>query len=52
MVSWRVTLRNRYHAALFDLVHETWRVVQQAGMITAGSRAGRKFASFGSRSAS
>jgi acetyltransferase-like isoleucine patch superfamily enzyme len=50
MVSWRATLRNRGRAAIFDLVHQTWRVVQQAGMITADSRAGRRFAAFGARS--
>jgi serine acetyltransferase len=50
MVPWRVTLRNRRRAALSGLVHQTWRAVQQAGMITADCRAGRRFAAFGHRS--
>jgi len=50
MVRWQVKLRNRYRAALAGLIHQTWRAVQDAGLITADSRAGRRFAAFGHRS--
>ena len=47
---WRAALRSRCRSAVAGLVHGAWRTVQQAGMITAGSRAGRRFAAFGPRS--
>ncbi len=50
MPPWRAALRSRCRSAAAGLVHEAWRAVQQAGMITAGSRAGRRFAAFGPRS--
>ena len=45
-----VTLRNRCRAVVSGLVNEAWQAVQQAGVITAESRAGRRFAGFGPRS--
>jgi acetyltransferase-like isoleucine patch superfamily enzyme len=50
MPRWQAVVRSRCRSAVTGLVHETWRAVQQAGMITAGSRAGRRFAAFGPRS--
>ncbi len=50
MPRWRAALRSRCRSAVAGLVHGAWRMVQQAGMITAGSRAGRRFAAFGPRS--
>jgi acetyltransferase-like isoleucine patch superfamily enzyme len=50
MIPRSVTLRNRCRAVLSGLVNESWRAVQQAGMITSESRAGRRFAAFGPRS--
>src|SRR6266487_598387 len=50
MPPWRAALRSRCRSAVADLVHGAWRTVQRAGMITAGSRAGRRFAAFGPRS--
>jgi len=50
MSRWRAALRSRCRAAVAGLVHEAWRAVQQAAMITSDSRAGRKFAAFGPRS--
>jgi acetyltransferase-like isoleucine patch superfamily enzyme len=50
MPPWGAALRSRCRSAVAGLVHGAWRTVQQAGMITAGSRAGRRFAAFGPRS--
>ena len=50
MSRWRAALRSRCRAAVAGLVHEAWRAVQQSAMITADSRAGRRFAAFGPRS--
>jgi acetyltransferase-like isoleucine patch superfamily enzyme len=50
MVPRSVTFRDRCRAVVSGLVNAAWRAVQQAGMITAESRAGRRFAAFGPRS--
>ncbi len=50
MPRWQAAVRSRCRSAVTGLVHAAWRAVQQAGMITAGSRAGRRFAAFGPRS--
>jgi len=50
MPRWRAALRSRCRAAVAGLVHEAWRAVQQSALITADSRAGRRFAAFGPRS--
>jgi acetyltransferase-like isoleucine patch superfamily enzyme len=50
MPRWRAALRSRCRAAVAGLVHEAWRAVQQSALITADSRAGRRFAAFGTRS--
>lgn len=50
MPRWQAALRSRCRAAVAGLVHEAWRAVQQSAMITADSRAGRRFAAFGPRS--
>ncbi len=50
MPRWQAAVRSRCRSAVTGLVHAAWRAVQPAGMITAGSRAGRSFAAFGPRS--
>jgi acetyltransferase-like isoleucine patch superfamily enzyme len=50
MLPLRAELRIRCRSAVSGLVHQAWRAVQQAGMITADSPAGRRFAAFGPRS--
>jgi serine acetyltransferase len=49
-MSWNRALARRRQAATADLIHACWRWIQQAGSVTAGSAAGRRFASFGPRS--
>ena len=45
--AWRAALRRHRDAALATALHKSWRAVQQAGAITPGSRAARRFAAFG-----
>jgi acetyltransferase-like isoleucine patch superfamily enzyme len=49
-MSWKQALGRRCRAVTSGMVHEAWRVLQQAGTITAESPAGRRFAAFGPRS--
>ncbi len=46
----RQDLAARRHALVWRVVHWGWREFQQAGMVTAGTPAGRAFARFGSGS--
>lgn len=43
-------LARRYRALAWHLVHRAWRAAQQAGVITADTPAGRRFAAFGAGS--
>jgi acetyltransferase-like isoleucine patch superfamily enzyme len=49
-MSARDALARRYRQAAWRLVHQVWRSAQQAGMITADTPAGRRFATFGAGS--
>jgi acetyltransferase-like isoleucine patch superfamily enzyme len=49
-MSWKHALGSWRRAAVSGMVHGAWRVLQQAGTITAESPAGRRFAAFGARS--
>jgi acetyltransferase-like isoleucine patch superfamily enzyme len=46
-MTWRSALRRRYRRARSLLVHRAWQAVQQAGVVTADTPAGERFASFG-----
>jgi acetyltransferase-like isoleucine patch superfamily enzyme len=46
-MAWRRELGRRRRALTADLLHAAWRRIQQAGMVTAESAAGRRFAAFG-----
>jgi serine acetyltransferase len=46
-MAWRDAVARRYRGARSVLVHRAWRAVQNAGVITADTPAGQKFASFG-----
>jgi acetyltransferase-like isoleucine patch superfamily enzyme len=45
--SWRTALRRRRQAAVSGLLQGAWRAAQDAGAVTAATRAGRRFAAFG-----
>ncbi len=47
---WMQELGSRRRAALAGLIQGTWRAVEKAGTITAGTAAGARFAAFGPRS--
>ncbi len=47
---WAAAAGQRYRAAAAALVHGAWQAVQRAGMITADTAAGRRFAAFGPHS--
>jgi acetyltransferase-like isoleucine patch superfamily enzyme len=47
---WKHARPGWYRAAGAALVHWAWQAAQRAGMITAGSAAGRRFAAFGPQS--
>ncbi|HET6187628.1 MAG TPA: acyltransferase [Trebonia sp.] len=46
-MSWRQRVSSRYRSAAWVLVHRAWQGVQNAGLVTAGTPAGRRFAAFG-----
>jgi serine acetyltransferase len=46
-MSWRYEVTRRYRRTAWALVHRAWQGVQNAGVVTAETPAGRKFASFG-----
>jgi acetyltransferase-like isoleucine patch superfamily enzyme len=46
----RYELAKRRRALVADLIHGGWRRIQQAGVVTAESAAGRRFAAFGAGS--
>ncbi|MGA3151325.1 MAG: acyltransferase [Streptosporangiaceae bacterium] len=47
---WMQELGHRRRAALAGLIQGTWRVIERAGTVTAGTAAGASFAAFGPRS--
>ncbi len=49
-MSWRYEVTRRYRRAAWVLVHRVWQGVQNAGVVTAETPAGRKFAGFGNGS--
>jgi serine acetyltransferase len=49
-MSAKEALARLYHQAAWRLVHRAWRAVQQTGVITADTPAGRRFAAFGAGS--
>jgi acetyltransferase-like isoleucine patch superfamily enzyme len=49
-MAWRQSLGRRRRALIAGIVQDVWRRVQQAGMVTAESPAGRRFAAFGAHS--
>jgi acetyltransferase-like isoleucine patch superfamily enzyme len=46
-MSWKHAVTRRYRRALSILVHQAWQAVQNAGVVTAETPAGRRFAAFG-----
>jgi serine acetyltransferase len=46
-MTWRSAVTRRYRRVLSLLVHRAWRAVQKAGVVTADTPAGQRFASFG-----
>jgi serine acetyltransferase len=46
-MAWRSAITCRYRRARSILVHRAWQAVQNAGVITADTPAGRRFAAFG-----
>ena len=46
-MSWRQQVNRRYRRALWSVVHRAWHGVQNAGLVTADTPAGRRFAAFG-----
>jgi serine acetyltransferase len=46
-MAWRYAIACRYRRARSVLVHRAWQAVQDAGVITADTPAGHRFASFG-----
>lgn len=46
-MSWKYEVIRRYRDAQWALVHRIWRRVQDAGVVTAETPAGRRFAAFG-----
>ena len=49
-MSWRYEITRRYRRAAWVVVHRAWQGVQNAGVVTAETPAGRKFAAFGNGS--
>jgi acetyltransferase-like isoleucine patch superfamily enzyme len=49
-MAWKQSLAKRRRAVIAGIVQTAWRRVQQAGTVTAESRAGRRFAAFGAHS--
>jgi acetyltransferase-like isoleucine patch superfamily enzyme len=50
MRAWQQALGGRRRVLTADLIHAAWHRIQQAGIITAESAAGRRFAAFGPHS--
>jgi acetyltransferase-like isoleucine patch superfamily enzyme len=46
-MSWKQAVARRCRPALSALVHQAWQAMQNAGVVTADTAAGRRFAAFG-----